>query len=88
MCSTVSWWNPERRLSSSLTVWPPCLLALVLDELSAELILSQRIQCVLKFEADAVSTVSQGATISASLVNTTCLPVPPRNDAFGKAWGK
>ena len=59
-------------------------IALVLDELSAELILSQRIQGVLKFEADAVSTVLSGATLPASLVNATCLPVPPRNDAFSK----
>ena len=35
----------------------------------------------LNVEADALSRLSQGASIPASLVNATCLPVSPSNDA-------
>ena len=51
------------------------MMALVLDELSAELILTHHVQDAVKVEADAPSRLSH-------------LLVPPRNDAFYKAWGK
>ena len=46
-------------------------IALVVDELSTEHILTRHIQGVLKFEPDALSRLSQGAPIPASLVNAT-----------------
>ena len=66
----------------------PSSRKVLMDELSAELILTQHVQGVLFFEADALSRFSQGASIPASLTNATCLPVPRRNDAFYKAWSK
>ena len=53
-------------------------IALVLDELRAELILTQHIQGVLRFEADALCRLLQGASIPASLVIATCLPLSKR----------
>ena len=62
--------------------------ALVLDELSAELVLAQQVQGVLKFEVNALSRLSQGASGPESLINATCLFVTPGDDAFYKVWGK
>ena len=61
-------------------------IALVLGGLSAKVILTQRVWSVLNYEAHALSRLSQGTSLPASLVNATCLPVPPRNDLFNKAW--
>ena len=46
-------------------------IALVLDELEAELILTQHIQDVLYFETDAFGDFSQESSIAASLVRVS-----------------
>ena len=51
-------------------------LALVLDELEADFILTQHIQGVLNVAADAMGRLSQGASIPASLVKSHGSPVP------------
>ena len=57
-------------------------IALVLHELSTELILTQHIQGVLSSEADTLGRWSQGASILESLITAACLFLPARDYAF------
>ena len=82
-------WQPSRSVCSHEAILSEMFenalaagIALALDEFEAKLIHIEHVQGVLNVESDAHIRLSQGASILGSLVNATCLPVPPRDDAF------
>ena len=61
-------------------------IALVLEELGSEVVLTDHLPAALNTDADALSRLSEGASLPKSLRNVVRLAAPCRDASFYKAW--
>ena len=60
--------------------------ALVLEEIGTDIVVGQHYRGILNVEADALSRLTEGKSIPASLAHLQASKAPARDDRFFRAW--